>query len=214
VLDVGCGGGASTLDLARLSAASEVVGIDITRELLENARADARRSGSQRVRFEQVSATRLTFPDQSFERVVAIDCASHFATREDFFVEAARVLCTQGRITLLDLVLGTPPARFVDRVLLWLLVRGWRLPRANCHDAKGYIERLQRTGFRSIEAEDVSHQVLPGATRHMLSESYQSAFVAEFGRARAALWRVVLAAIARAERAGLVKFILVTAERS
>jgi ubiquinone/menaquinone biosynthesis C-methylase UbiE len=213
VLDVGCGGGASTLDLARLSEAREVVGIDITAELLTGARADARRDGAAGVRFEHMSATRLSFADQSFERVVAIDCASHFDTREDFFREAARVLRPGGRIALLDLVLGDVPKQLLDRALLWLLVAGWRLPPANCHDSRGYQQRLADAGFRSVTTQDVTPRVLPGATAHMLGPTYQAAFRAEFGRVRTALWRVVLAAIARAQRAGLVKFILVTADR-
>jgi cyclopropane fatty-acyl-phospholipid synthase-like methyltransferase len=214
VLDVGCGAGASTLDLARLSGARELVGIDITHELLVHASETAQQARASGVRFERMSATKLAFQDGVFDRVVAIDCASHFDPREAFFREAARVLRPGGRAVLLDLVLGDSPDTFVDRLLMKLLVEGWRLPAANCYDAAGYVDRLRAAGFGAVEVRDVSARVLPGATRHMLSEAYQRSFVTVFGSARAAILRVALRAIARAHRANLVKFILVTAERS
>ncbi|NJM90858.1 MAG: methyltransferase domain-containing protein [Myxococcales bacterium] len=213
VLDVGCGAGASTMDLARLTHARELVGIDITHELLVHASAATEREGLAGVRFERMSATQLIFADQVFDRVIAVDCASHFDPRDGFFAEAARVLRPGGRAVLLDLVLGGPPVTLADKALMKLLLEGWRLPKANCYDATAYAERVAAAGFREVVVRDVSERVLPGATRHMLSESYQRAFVAVFGGARAAMWRLVLRAIARAQRAGLVKFILVTAER-
>ncbi len=46
VLDVGCGTGRPTRDLARLAAPGRVVGVDLSRQMLERGRAGARRRGS------------------------------------------------------------------------------------------------------------------------------------------------------------------------
>ncbi|WP_409182217.1 class I SAM-dependent methyltransferase [Amycolatopsis sp. VS8301801F10] len=57
VLDVGCGPGTITVDLARRVAPGEVVGIDVSEAVLEQARAHARREGVSNVRFERADIT-------------------------------------------------------------------------------------------------------------------------------------------------------------
>ena len=57
LLDVGCGPGSITLDLAGLVAPGQVVGIDIQRAQIDQARALASARGVTTVRFEWKTST-------------------------------------------------------------------------------------------------------------------------------------------------------------
>ncbi len=56
VLDVGCGGGRTTLDAARRAAAGSVLGVDLSAEMLGLARRRAAREHVTNVTFEQVAS--------------------------------------------------------------------------------------------------------------------------------------------------------------
>ncbi|HEV8686889.1 MAG TPA: class I SAM-dependent methyltransferase [Gaiellaceae bacterium] len=83
-LDVGTGTGDGALALARRFPAAEVVGVDLAEGMLELARRKA-----PELRFERADASRLPFPDGSFE-VVA------HANMIPFFDEVERVTAPGG----------------------------------------------------------------------------------------------------------------------
>lgn len=56
VIDVGCGTGRSTRDLARIATAGRVVGIDLSSRMLEHGRATAAAEGLDNITFEQGDA--------------------------------------------------------------------------------------------------------------------------------------------------------------
>jgi len=67
ILDVGCGSGVPTIELARLSK-GEVVGIDSNQSLLDELNSKIEREGlSKRVETIKCSMFKLDFPDENFE---------------------------------------------------------------------------------------------------------------------------------------------------
>jgi ubiquinone/menaquinone biosynthesis C-methylase UbiE len=84
VLDVGTGTGVAALALADWFPSAEVGGIDLSPAML----AEAERKGG-RVRFEVADASRLPFPDGSFDLVVLMNAVP-------FFDELARVVAPGG----------------------------------------------------------------------------------------------------------------------
>jgi SAM-dependent methyltransferase len=70
VLDVGCGPGHYSIELARRGAA-KVVGIDFADKMLDIAREDAGRRGLSGVRFERMDFVAADFP-QPFDYVIAM----------------------------------------------------------------------------------------------------------------------------------------------
>jgi len=87
VLDVGTGTGSVALLVAERFPAAEVVGVDVSQRMLEQARQKAR----DRVRFEIADAERLPFPDGSFDLVT-------LGNMIPFFDELARVTAGAGRV--------------------------------------------------------------------------------------------------------------------
>src|SRR5207248_4430286 len=89
VLDVGCGTGPVAITAARLGA--RVTGLDLTPELLEHARENARIAEIE-VEWHQGDAESLPFPDGSFDAVMS-QFGHIFAPRPEVAVaEMLRVL--------------------------------------------------------------------------------------------------------------------------
>lgn len=69
VLDVACGTGRATLDLAKaIGTSGQVDALDLSEDMLGQARAKLERAGlSQRVKFKQGNARDLPYPDGTFD---------------------------------------------------------------------------------------------------------------------------------------------------
>ncbi len=107
LLDVGCGPGTITLDLARRVAPGRVLGIDVAAEVIEQAAqtaqaAEARTAAAGRVEFAVGDAYHLDVPDESFDVVHAHQVLQHLTDPVAAVVEAARVLRPGGLLAVRD----------------------------------------------------------------------------------------------------------------
>lgn len=91
VLDVGCGGGFLSNDLAQRGR--QVTGLDIAADALAVARAH---DPSGRVRYVEGDALALPFDDGSFDAVCAMDLLEHLESPGSAIAEASRVLIPGG----------------------------------------------------------------------------------------------------------------------
>src|SRR5215470_12790642 len=108
VLDVGCGTGVAAITAAR--AGAEVTGLDLTLELLQRARENARISQIE-VEFHEGDAESLPFADDSFD-VVLSQFGHIFAPRPEVAIaEMLRVLKPGGTIAFAT----WPPEFYVGR---------------------------------------------------------------------------------------------------
>ncbi len=90
-LDVGTGTGDGARAIARRFPEAEVVGVDLAEAMLAQARLKLDGGLAERVRFEVADASRLPYPDGSF------DLVAH-ANMIPFFDEIARVLAPGGHV--------------------------------------------------------------------------------------------------------------------
>lgn len=102
VLDIGCGPGTITLDLARVVAPGEVIGIENVEAPLEAARSNATDRGDTTTRFEVADAYRLPFDDDRFDVVHAHQVLQHLTDPVAVLVEMARVCRPGGWIAARD----------------------------------------------------------------------------------------------------------------
>jgi len=107
VLDIGCGPGHTALLFA--TRAKEVVALDPTPAMLDQARALARERGLDNLSFECASAEAIPFPDHSFDRVTSRQSAHHYPDLRAALREVARVLRPEGRFVLIDSVAPEEP---------------------------------------------------------------------------------------------------------
>jgi flavin reductase (DIM6/NTAB) family NADH-FMN oxidoreductase RutF/ubiquinone/menaquinone biosynthesis C-methylase UbiE len=99
-LDLGCGAGRVTRDLA--PRCREVVGVDSSPAMLERARERAAEFGLANVTYVEAQASALPFPEGSFDRVFIANLLFHLADPGVALREAKRVLRPGGRLVILD----------------------------------------------------------------------------------------------------------------
>lgn len=106
LLDVGCGPGTITLDLAERVAPGPVLGIDAAAEVVERAAAraaaDRRAAGPQEVRFAVGDVYALDLPDDSFDVVHAHQVLQHLTDPVAALRELRRVLAPGGTLAVRD----------------------------------------------------------------------------------------------------------------
>lgn len=106
VLDVGCGIGGASRCLAR-EFGCRVTGIDLTDEYCSTAAMLSERTGlSGLVDYRQGDATRLPFPDASFDLVWTAHVAMNIPDKPKLYSEMHRVLKPGGTLAVYDVLAG------------------------------------------------------------------------------------------------------------
>jgi ubiquinone/menaquinone biosynthesis C-methylase UbiE len=107
LLDVGCGPGSITRGLAERVAPGEVIGLDLSKDTLEDARRDAAARGLTNLKFQEGSVYALPFPDNALDVVYAHQVFQHLREREVALREMLRVLRPGGLAAVRDVDWGT-----------------------------------------------------------------------------------------------------------
>jgi ubiquinone/menaquinone biosynthesis C-methylase UbiE len=102
VLDVGCGPGTITLDLAELVAPGPVIGLENVEAPLVAARAAAEVRGDRSTRFQRGDAMQLPFGDETFDVVHAHQVLQHLTDPVGALREMIRVCRPGGWIAVRD----------------------------------------------------------------------------------------------------------------
>jgi len=107
LLDIGCGPGTLTVDLAREVAPGTVTGVDAAEQVLEDARAHAAEEGVTNVEFLHANAYKLPFEDHSFDIVHAHQVLQHLSDPVAAIHEMLRVVKPGGIIAVRDADYGS-----------------------------------------------------------------------------------------------------------
>ncbi|GGS56317.1 methyltransferase domain-containing protein [Streptomyces griseoviridis] len=157
LLDIGCGTGQPAVLLAE-ETGCRVAGVDASRDMLELGRCQAAGSvAADRISFHHSDATKLPFPDRSFDRALMIEVVSHVPdTAEDgkqaAFAEAARCLRPDGLLALVDMT--APSAAAAER-------RNWMddVPSVHLTTRQRLLELLVAAGLEVRDVTDISPHV-------------------------------------------------------
>ena len=118
LLDIGCGPGTITADLAELVTPGQAVGLDASSEVIAQAEAYSQGRGVPNLRFEVGDLFALRFDEATFDVVHAHQVLQHLADPGGALVELRRVLRPGGVLAVRDSDYGAfvwaPPDAALD----------------------------------------------------------------------------------------------------
>jgi len=158
VLELGCGTGYFTRELARSGA--HIVAVDVSPELLEMARADC---SAKNVRYEIQNACALSYPDAAFDSVVGSSVLHHLEIKEAVR-EIHRVLKPRGTIYFTEPNMLNPQIA-IQKNVPWIKRKLGDSPDETALFRWPVRRLLEETGFRDVRIEpfDFLHPKTPAS---------------------------------------------------
>lgn len=163
VLDVACGTGTN---FPYLPKSVDLVGIDISQEMLDNARTELDRSGLTGS-LHRMDAQDMEFPTNSFDTVISALSTCTFPDPINALQEMSRVCKPDGRILLLEHGRSDvePIARFQD----WRADAHYR--KKGCRWNQEPLELVQKAGLPVISCQDAVFGIITQVEATPLKES-------------------------------------------
>jgi arsenite methyltransferase len=153
VIDLGSGGGLDCfLASKKVGAKGKVIGIDMTTEMLERARANCKKGAYKNVEFRLGEIENLPVADNTANAIISNCVINLSPNKERVFQEAFRVLKPNGRLMISDMVLLKElPEKVKKNVLAYVgCVAG-----ADKKDE--YLAKIKHAGFGRIEILKEDH---------------------------------------------------------
>jgi len=160
VLDLGSGGGIDCFIAARaVGPQGRVIGVDMTDEMLDLAKANARRGGFTNVEFRKGIIEELPVESESVDLVIS-NCVINLSTdKPAVFKEIHRVLRPGGRISISDIVVSEElPAEIRESITAYVGCIAGALTRDK------YLASIREVGFEEpiIDSDESYGALLAG----------------------------------------------------
>lgn len=152
VVDLGCGGGLDVLLAAqKVGPTGRVIGIDMTADMIDRARAGATKVGATNVEFHQARIDKLPLPDHSVDCIISNCVINLVPDKGGVFAEMLRVLKPGGRVAISDIALKQPlPEEIRSSIEAYVgCIAGAIL-------IVDYRELLERVGFAAVTVSDTA----------------------------------------------------------
>jgi len=150
VVDLGSGGGLDVfLAAQKVGPTGKAIGIDMTTEMIDRARANASKQGYTNVEFHQSTIDRMPLADNSVDCVIS-NCVINLASdKQAVFREIYRVLKPGGRVAVSDIALKKPlPAEIGNDLMAYVgCVAGAIM-------IDDYVKGLTAAGFDAVQVVD------------------------------------------------------------
>ncbi|MFQ6070893.1 MAG: arsenite methyltransferase [Candidatus Aminicenantales bacterium] len=147
VLDLGSGGGLDCfLAASKVGSRGKVIGVDMTPEMIEKARENARKNKYENVEFRLGEIENLPAADKSVDAVISNCVINLSPDKRRVFAEAFRVLKPGGRMIIADLVLLKELPEIIKNTIEAYI---GCLSGAMMRDK--YLEAIREAGFQEVK---------------------------------------------------------------
>lgn len=151
VLDLGSGAGLDCFFAAKkVGETGQVIGVDMTPEMIERARSSAKRLNLQNVEFRQGYLEDLPVDSDTVDVIVSNCVINLSPDKSKVFAEAFRVLKPGGKLAVSDIVTDGPLPDVVKKSL-----SAWAGCVAGAVEAEEYIAMMEAVGFTNISITPV-----------------------------------------------------------
>jgi arsenite methyltransferase len=149
VLDLGAGGGFDCFLASPLVGnTGQVIGVDITKEMVQRAKQNAQKGNFQNVTFLHGDIENLPTPSDSVDIIIS-NCVLNLSTNKgQIFKEAYRVLKSSGEMTISDVVLLEDLPDFIKKS-----VEGYVACIAGAERIENYFAYAEAAGFKDVKIE-------------------------------------------------------------
>ncbi|EME57631.1 SAM-dependent methyltransferase [Amycolatopsis decaplanina] len=198
VLDAGFGFGDQDFYWLENWRLKSITALNIGAKQVKIARRRAgERKVSDRIDFRQASATGESPRPGGFDRVVALESAFHFDTREDFFARALESLRPGGTIATAD-ILKRDSFDFEsispeDEVKIRTSLFSGVPPVRNWYGARVYAEKLAEAGFVDVSVRSIREEVFEPFLEYSLAMLEDAEFQQRVGAENLEMSRGMLA---------------------
>jgi ubiquinone/menaquinone biosynthesis C-methylase UbiE len=153
VLDLGSGAGLDCfLAASRVGDKGKVIGVDMTPEMIERSRENARKSRHRNIEFRLGEIENLPVADNSVDVVIS-NCVINLSTdKKRVFEEAFRVLKPGGRLMVSDIVLLAELPEVIKRS-----VKAYVGCLSGAIMKDRYLETMREAGFQGVKIIEESH---------------------------------------------------------
>ena len=150
VLDLGSGAGFDCFLAAnRVGKTGKVIGVDMTPEMLDKARENARKGDYENVEFRLGEIENLPAADNSIDIIISNCVINLSPNKKSVFDEAFRVLKPGGRLMVSDIVLLKELPGFIrDSIAAYVGCISGALLKAE------YLDTITGAGFQQVEVLD------------------------------------------------------------
>ncbi|XP_051514435.1 uncharacterized protein LOC127418090 isoform X1 [Myxocyprinus asiaticus] len=175
VLDVGCGIGGGDFYMAKTFGV-EVLGMDLSSNMVEIAMERAVKEKLPLVQFEVSDATKRRFPEATFDVVYSRDTILHIRDKLDLFTKFYSWLKPGGKLLISDYCCGEKPWSPVFEE--YVNQRGYIL-----YTPQRYGQFLSEVGFNNVKALDRTEQFIQVIKSELQrAEEIKEEFIQEFSK--------------------------------
>jgi len=161
VLDVGIGAGQQLIEWQQHFGVKSITGIELSPRHFRFAQQRIQHHNIQATLYN-INANDITnWHADQFDRVISLDSAYHYRTRQAFFHAANHVLRPDGVLSLADMYLSDDISSWGYQALRAVTPFA-SIPKDNLMRESDYFNALQQSGFKHIQIRDVTSEVLGG----------------------------------------------------
>ncbi|EDV26217.1 uncharacterized protein TRIADDRAFT_56090 [Trichoplax adhaerens] len=149
----------------------DIIAVEVVPSQVAVAKRRVRDLGlEKRVQLMLGSADDLNFARATFDKIVSLDSAYHYRTREVFFSKAYALLRPGGSLGLIDFVFNNRKSSLLQELVKTCASKFFLVPKVNMVSMDTYALQMKSAGFCNVRIVDLSEHVFNGFYEYSVNQ--------------------------------------------